>query len=546
MLLDTIQRSTDPINTCSNIKQWISGISNYNQMDIITKKKFEEEIDDEMFSIFNNIPSLFNPFKDNGQSRKRKNVMDKEDNEMKNNDSFDDTLPIHYDNETMPKVIRRRLEDQDNNDDHFYELQYIRLRNGDMDDFIQHNQFDKLPWRKALFTSYVQRYNKFQLNQNNFLEIDEQKSWQLSCKGLIHQSGLEKYGEALYGVLIGDIQHQLQVCQSWEDIIWAYYNSQIEYGLNEIANKLALSEDLSTLNNKYKEIADQKDNNLPSQHVNHFFHLIQSHILNKQLHSLFELIYLHMTDKKSLKAMDIMNDVGIHKHMHRFMATLAIYANMYFSLPKENTNSGWLIYTYAEQYQNPAIFNPTLLAIYAAKLNEDNQVELFSNFLNGFDGEKEERKILIDMGKEHHLQMKSILRSTFKKHTKEPLKEIEAMGKNSIDNSIIEEANIPSCVSSYLHGLEWLMMDEALYGDVLNEANYILRQLFGLQRINLVAVVIKFIPTDILNVCILNTNEVLGIPPYLEEFRDHCTLVDCLDLYRSWQTLHNNYPSATL
>lgn len=136
-------------------------------MDAITKKKFEEEINDEMFSIFNNMSSIFNSHQNNNvNSRKRKNSVDEEDSEMEIDD-FNRITPM---NDSMPKVIRRRLWDQDDHDegggddisDHFYESQYVRLRNGDMDDFIKNSQSDVLPWRKALFTSYVQRFNKFQ------------------------------------------------------------------------------------------------------------------------------------------------------------------------------------------------------------------------------------------------------------------------------------------------------------------------------------------------------------------------------------------------
>ncbi|CAO3608629.1 unnamed protein product [Cunninghamella blakesleeana] len=548
ILLDTIQKSKSPIDTCSKIKQWISGVSNYHQMDATTKKQIEEEINDEMFSIFDNMSSIFNPNQINSDNpRKRKNSAEKVDNAMEI-DHSSRTSPM---DDFMPKVIRRRLGDQDDEDDedHFYEAQYICLRNGDIDEFIKNNQSDALPWRKALFTSYVQRYNKFQLNKENRLELDEQMSWQYSCKGLIHQNGLGKYGKAMYGVLSGDTQRQLEVCQSWEDIIWTYYNSQIEYGLNQTANKITVSDDLCTLDKKYKKMADQKDDHLPSQDVSHFFHLVQSYILNKQPSQLFEIINSNIKNNSNLKAMDIKNDKEIYKHIQRFLAALAIYANIHLNLPKENSNSGSLVYNYAEQYQDPATFNPTILATYASMLDDENQVALFSDFLNGFDGEKEERKILIELGKAHNLQMQSILRNTFTKFTKKPMKEVENMDPGHIDDyitgNISDQTNIPGYIIDYLHGLEWLMMDDTLYDDVIIKTNSMIRQLLGIQRVDLVEVIIKSVPTNILDVCILNTNGGFRIPPYLEEFQDHCTLVDCLDLYKTWKVLHNNYPPAT-
>ena len=51
----------------------------------------------------------------------------------------------------------------------------------------------------------------------------------------------------------------LPVCHSWEDVVWAYYNTQV---VKSIDDQIYESKDQSSflLNNEYIKIAKEKDN----------------------------------------------------------------------------------------------------------------------------------------------------------------------------------------------------------------------------------------------------------------------------------------------
>lgn len=61
--------------------------------------------------------------------------------------------------------------------------------------------------------------------------------WRRMCYALTQQSGLDEYEAAVYGVLSGDLDSVKRVCQSWDDYIFAHYNSLLIGQLEEYLQK---------------------------------------------------------------------------------------------------------------------------------------------------------------------------------------------------------------------------------------------------------------------------------------------------------------------
>ncbi|KAI5205382.1 hypothetical protein E4T39_03096 [Aureobasidium subglaciale] len=61
--------------------------------------------------------------------------------------------------------------------------------------------------------------------------------WRRMCYALTQQGGSDEYEAAVYGVLSGDLDSVKHVCQSWDDYIFAHYNSLLIGQLEEYLQK---------------------------------------------------------------------------------------------------------------------------------------------------------------------------------------------------------------------------------------------------------------------------------------------------------------------
>lgn len=61
--------------------------------------------------------------------------------------------------------------------------------------------------------------------------------WRRMCYGLVQQGSLDEYEAAVYGVLSGDLDSARRVCQSWDDYVFAHYNSLLIGQLEEYLQK---------------------------------------------------------------------------------------------------------------------------------------------------------------------------------------------------------------------------------------------------------------------------------------------------------------------
>ncbi|CAO3577179.1 unnamed protein product [Absidia cylindrospora] len=381
------------------------------------------------------------------------------------------------------------------------------------------------------------------------LDPDEQRSWRLSCKGLLKKQGLGPYGKSVYAILLGDIDNVLPVCQTWEDIIWANYNSRMELVIDNIANTTTIIADITRLDKENETIANRKDNSLPRKHPGHFFHLVQTHILKQDLTHLYQLANECKKDGAYFKAFIVRDDADIRHQMDRFMAAFAVYARLYLKSSTSDPNSEQIIYYYAKRNQYPPTFYPKTLAFYTSKLGDELETKLFSEFLNDFDGDKEERKLLVVLGSQYNLNIKSILLRTFylglKNTSKKNLKEHHMHYDKSSAEQFEVEGQTPDDVSAFLQALEWLLADESLYGQAIKEANVMIRKYLGIRKVYLAEMIVEAIPLNVVNHCVLQTQGGFKLPDYLEEFQDHTSLLECWRLFASWNILYGAKPDTT-
>lgn len=60
--------------------------------------------------------------------------------------------------------------------------------------------------------------------------------WRRMCFQLARQPQVDRYERAVYGVVCGDLDSVLPVCQTWEDQLWAHFNAIYKWKLDEVSN----------------------------------------------------------------------------------------------------------------------------------------------------------------------------------------------------------------------------------------------------------------------------------------------------------------------
>jgi nuclear pore complex protein Nup107 len=60
--------------------------------------------------------------------------------------------------------------------------------------------------------------------------------WRKMCFQLARQPQADRYERAIYGVVCGDLESVLPVCQTWEDHMWAHFNAVYAWKLDEVVS----------------------------------------------------------------------------------------------------------------------------------------------------------------------------------------------------------------------------------------------------------------------------------------------------------------------
>jgi nuclear pore complex protein Nup107 len=59
-------------------------------------------------------------------------------------------------------------------------------------------------------------------------------NWRKMCFQLARQPQVDRYERAIYGVVCGDLDAVVPVCQTWEDHLWAHFNAIYSWKLEEV------------------------------------------------------------------------------------------------------------------------------------------------------------------------------------------------------------------------------------------------------------------------------------------------------------------------
>ncbi|KAI9252989.1 107-domain-containing protein [Phascolomyces articulosus] len=409
--------------------------------------------------------------------------------------------------EGLPRSNKFSILKNSENIDSLNESIFENIRCGNTEKAIEISQNEDEPWRTMLLMRYIDDINRVKNGDRVDWLPDQRTAWRNTYELIYSRDNMSRYESALHGIIMGDTKHVLPVCQSWEDVVWTYYNARV---LASIDKQIYGLEGRSSflLNDEFVKLARTKDDSISNANVL-FFHDVALAILTGNIHQFIAKLDINERFDTQTSELTL-----------RFLSGLIIYYHVYMNEPLTNQSNA-ILRRYAELNGKQNVLRPKILAYYASHLPKTLQVDLVSNFLSNFNWDEDEQSILFDMGRQFKLDMVSIARRTATKEIESFMKE-ENSTQRRIPRAIhFDDDDISERAKRCLRSFKWLLMDEALYFEAVCFANQLIRHALATKHNQLAEAVLSTLPVSITNVCVLQLRRKTALSDELNELDNY-------------------------
>ncbi|KAG4304330.1 hypothetical protein PORY_002305 [Pneumocystis oryctolagi] len=309
--------------------------------------------------------------------------------------------------------------------------------------------------------------------------------WKKMCYELSKQTELDPYERALYGVLSGDLQSVLQVCETWEDYLWAYCNSICEHQITtnlKHLGKIKPSQDLIIPNVESISLSSvlenliHSDNELIRNVANEPMRIIQSSIITSKIDELISNLNTQLQDiQNGTSSVNIKSIPSFLRFIVHFILLLR-QANI--SINENHSNN--LICAYIELLA--AGGKQDIVPLYVAQLPHDMSIEVYAKFLSNIDDDQQ-RIDQLHLATKYKLDMLNSLRRIVDIVYSTAL--INDDFFNSFTVELIPITDEPSEWDLYqIRALEWMKSLDDLKYDIIYKGNILYRRFLLRGKLN--------------------------------------------------------------
>lgn len=338
----------------------------------------------------------------------------------------------------------------------------------------------------------------------------------------------------MYSALAGNAVNLYETeCQTWEDVVWAHLNERVE-SLIDVENATQPS---IILDEKISSLALEKDDIMEADDPRVLFHHIQSAILSNTTSRLLQCLHDGFVLNKWSSELHI--DDQYRAQTLRFVSTWILFEREYCGL-KDSQVTTALLTAYTELNAQPTSFRPVVIASYAAKLSPSDQIHVFSDFLENFDGDRAECIVINKLGKEYNLDMAKILKNTNYNLLTKALQSTKPSRSNQF--LVAPPENGDCNYDLFFRALHWLLIDDKLALSSIQSANAIIRYFYGYRRIYLVKQLFDMIPQSTYDRLLLEYKKGYEQTKAIDEFDLHRKVMLIFTKYKEWEDLIQSKP----
>ncbi|KAI8875232.1 hypothetical protein K501DRAFT_334374 [Backusella circina FSU 941] len=416
-----------------------------------------------------------------------------------------------------PFAKRRRLSYEAHLSEPTCRQQYLKIRINDLRPMSDLS--DEYSVLNYIVNEYINR-NKAILDDaplSPSMEM-ERKSWRECVCQIMNNETLGTYGRLLYYALSGNTKDFLHQCKTWEDVIWIYYNSQVEECITSSSVKDIFIPD------QIASLALSKESN---NDTIRFYHQIQMAILNNKIVPKLDDLYNGWINQQE-GGLYLSNDPKEQEQRLLFIATWIVFGLNYLGW-EENTSMIGLLSAFIELNSRDESFRPLVITTYCSWLPSKNaQIELYSSFLQNLDDDVDldELNVIVRMAEKYGLDMDAILLETHEHTSQQALNKCPPQKETLFKLDYITKANQDE--QHLLTSLKWLRLKPAL--GLEQRGNELIRYFLSLGRIVVVEQIIQLLDNQEESV---SYNETVS----------HIGLIKVLRMVEKWNRVMESKPS---
>lgn len=364
--------------------------------------------------------------------------------------------------------------------------------------------------------------------------------WRKMCRAIAGNNKLHPHERALYGSLAGDLASVLPVCKSWDDHLWAHLNAMIENRMNLRLKQVggywqsnqATTDDAEGIEETLEDVFDQierTDRDGVSREAEEPYQEIQKHIILGRLDKAVSEFAGHLGD------LDEQLGPAETTHLIRFFAHLVLYLPLLdISVDTDATNAILQAYiTILEEEGNDA-----LIAMYASEMQKGGAEDSYAQFLRAMNKHATmmERFTALQSGTDHNLDVSQVANGVIQPTLK--IIQYKMSSERSLPFNKPQQTTISDQDMEIIRSLEWLVFDEATYGDAVTAANLYLRYYLGDNNLIASRAILSSLPSGLID-SMSSRDPSDRLENQVLEFQFHVILINALSALekaeKEWQ-----------
>jgi nuclear pore complex protein Nup107 len=377
-----------------------------------------------------------------------------------------------------------------------------------------------------------------QVEGNDFRDI-----WKTSCWKMLDEPAYDVYEKAIFAALSGNVAKVLPACHTWYDHVWAYFKTLVDVQVEKaLRSRITPPErDLVELPSKYwtnvllphqifQEIEASPSADIRRQCQTHF-HVIQKFIILDDMNGLVDEMCSWLQARPSI-------------HRLRFMAHIGLVVRG-LGRVREESKVNAILEAYVKALTDGHY--QSAVALYAAQLPTDAQVNSYAYLLAGVQQEDQQRHCL-QLGKEAGLDIAMVTKAVV-----ENIRDREMDGEVCAASvELGQEVQLTELDLSKIKAINWLVHEEAQRAEAVRQGNALIRQFLTARKFSAAKAVFEKIPADSAQLITRLWQHKAGVsplPPHiasdLTELQAICTYLEAKEAFSAWfQHFHHKKPAA--
>ncbi|XP_011195032.1 nuclear pore complex protein Nup107 [Zeugodacus cucurbitae] len=427
---------------------------------------------------------------------------------------------------------------------------FTEVRQGRIDEAMAICKYSGQTWRAAILEGWRLHEDpnyETQLNNREKLPIEgnpRRDIWKKCAWLMADSKKFDEYTRAIAGAFCGHIDSlKALLSGSWEDLLWAYLKVQIDIRVESEIRACCIKAYLPlpdnywnakmSLEQIFEELSVHKDAAV-RDYAYSKVGTIQKYLILDNIGELLHIMRRWVDDSHNSSDRE-----NLSPHLLRFITHIVLFMRQIGRVDKEET-ADCIVAAYVESLIKMG--DAQLVAFYTAALPGKLQMLLYSKFLEGIT-DTANRSAAITEAINAGLDVENITR-----HTVDTIRQRmpENTDKTDISRESLQIGEISTFDQRKISALEWLTFLPTQRGDLLWQANAMIRTFLGENKSECVRAVYEIVPTDSLS-------QIISIYGSKDNFpcREECSIKEYLsykiylaaiDSFGEWSRLLHNRP----